>query len=228
MTQPVGVAVDTAPAAVPAPVVLEGRYARLEKLDPARHASALWQAVAGADALWTYMMAGPFAHERDFAAWVEERAAVADPYAYAVIDRRSGAASGILCLMEIRPASRVIEVGNILYGLPLQRTPAGTEAQYLAARYVFDDLGYRRYEWKCNDLNAPSKRAAERYGFIYEGTFRQHLIVKGRNRDTAWYSMLDGEWPARRAAFEEWLDPSNFDAAGNQKARLKVVQKAEK
>ena len=127
--------------------------------------------------------------------------------------------------MRIDPANRVIEVGNILYTPALQRTPGATEAQYLLARYIFDELGYRRYEWKCNDLNAPSRRAALRFGFTYEGTFRQHLIVKGRNRDTAWYSMLDGEWPSRRAAFETWLAPDNFDAQGVQKTSLADLMK---
>ena len=123
---------------------------------------------------------------------------------------------GVCALMRIDAANRVIEVGHILFTPLLQRTPAATEAMYLAARYVFDDLGYRRYEWKCNNCNEPSKRAASRYGFTYEGLFRQHLIMKGRNRDTAWFSMLDSEWPARKAAFEAWLAPENFDAEGKQ------------
>src|SRR6185437_14911833 len=132
----------------------------------------------------------------------------------------SGRALGFLSLMEIRPPMRVVEVGNIVYAPALQRTPLTTEAQYLLARYAFETLGYRRYEWKCDSLNAPSRRAAERFGFTYEGIFRQHRIVKGRNRDTAWFAMLDSEWPARKAAFERWLEPDNFDDAGRQKARL--------
>ena len=143
-----------------------------------------------------------------------------DPYSYAVVEKRSGTAHGIVTLMEIRPAMRVIEIGNIVYSLSLQKTPAATEAQYLAARHVFEDLGYRRYEWKCNALNEPSRRAALRLGFTYEGLFRQHMIIKGRNRDTAWYSMLDSEWPARKAAFERWFDPSNFSAEGRQRTSL--------
>jgi RimJ/RimL family protein N-acetyltransferase len=123
-------------------------------------------------------------------------------------------------LMEIRPAQRVIEVGNIFYGGDLQRTPLATEAQYLLARHVFETLGYRRYEWKCNALNAPSRRAALRFGFTFEGVFRQHMIVKGRSRDTAWYAMLDSEWPARKRVFERWLAPDNFDTAGRQKVSL--------
>ena len=226
--QPVGLPVDAEPAARPGAVTLEGRYARLVKLDPAAHGDALWRAVDGDDALWTYMGYGPFAGPVEFGRWLEERAALLDPFAYAVIDKASGAAAGIVTLMETRPAQRVIEMGNIVYPRALQRTPAGTEAQYLAMRYAFEDLGYRRYEWKCNDLNAPSRRAAERYGFRYEGTFRQHMIIKGRNRDTAWFAILDGEWPAVKAAFQAWLEPANFDAEGRQKKSLTTFQKEQK
>jgi RimJ/RimL family protein N-acetyltransferase len=219
--RPVGKPVDATPAAPPQPVVLRGRFGHVEKLE-ARHAAELWQAAKGADELWSYMGYGPFADETAFLAWVPERAGLADPYAYAVIDA-DGRAVGIATLMEIRPAMRVIEVGHIVYSPVLQRTPLATEAQYLLARYVFETLGYRRYEWKCNALNAPSRRAAERFGFTFEGVFRQHLIVKGRNRDTAWFSMLDSEWPARKAAFERWLAPANFDAAGRQKTSLAAL-----
>jgi RimJ/RimL family protein N-acetyltransferase len=222
--RPVGKPVDAKPAPRPQPVVLRGRFGRVEKLEP-RHAADLWQATKGDDTLWSYMGYGPFADEPAFLAWVRERAALADPYAYAVIDA-DGRAIGIATLMEIRPAMRVIEVGHIVYSPPLQRTPLATEAQYLLARYVFEELGYRRYEWKCNALNAPSRRAAERFGFTFEGVFRQHLIVKGRNRDTAWFSMLDSEWPARKAAFERWLAPENFDAAGRQKTSLAALMKS--
>ena len=147
------------------------------------------------------------------------RVALDDPYSYAIV-APSGRAVGIATLMEIRPAMRVIEVGHIVYSPALQRTPLGTEAQYLLARYVFETLGYRRYEWKCNALNAPSRRAAVRYGFGFEGVLRQHMIAKGHNRDTAFYSMLDSEWPARKAAFERWLAPDNFDVAGKQRMSL--------
>jgi RimJ/RimL family protein N-acetyltransferase len=139
---------------------------------------------------------------------------------FAIVDNASGDAVGYAALMRIDTKNRVIEVGGIMYSPRLQRTPGGTEAMYLLARYVFDDLGYRRYEWKCNALNAPSRGAALRYGFIFEGIFRQHMIVKGRNRDTAWFSMLDSEWPARKQAFEQWLRPANFDEDGIQKSRL--------
>jgi RimJ/RimL family protein N-acetyltransferase len=221
--RPIGPPVDGTPAVRPSAVVLEGRFARVEKLDPVRHRAGLWRAVKDDDSLWDYMAYGPFADETAFGAWLVERAALADPYAYAVIDKAAGEAVGILTLMEIRPAMRVIEVGNILYGTPLQRVPAATEAQYLAMRYAFETLGNRRYEWKCNALNAPSVRAAGRFGFTFEGVFRQHMIIKGRNRDTAWFSITDGEWPARKAAFERWLAPANFDAKGRQKESLSTL-----
>jgi RimJ/RimL family protein N-acetyltransferase len=217
--QPVGLPVDTMPARRPGAVVLAGRYGRVEKLER-RHADDLWTAVEGHDAIWTYMSAyGPFAHADAFFEWVASRVVLDDPYSYAVVDP-SGRALGIATLMEVRPEMRVIEVGHIVYSPALMRTRLGTEAQYLLARYAFETLGYRRYEWKCNALNAASRRAALRYGFIYEGTFRQHLIAKGRNRDNAWFSMLDSEWPARKAAFERWLAPENFDSTGVQKTSL--------
>jgi RimJ/RimL family protein N-acetyltransferase len=212
--QPVGVPVDTTPAQRPEPVTLEGRFGRVEKL-LAEHSAFLWDAVRGHDGLWTYMPGGPFDDDRSFAAWVAERTALDDPYFYAVVNA-AGNAVGIFALMEIRENSRVIEVGNVLYSPALQRTALATEAQYLLARYVFETLGYRRYEWKCDALNAASQRAARRYGFMFEGIFRQHRIVKGRNRDTAWFSILDTEWPARKAAFERWLAPDNFSADGGQ------------
>jgi RimJ/RimL family protein N-acetyltransferase len=165
------------------------------------------------------MSYGPFADEPAFAAWLEGRIALADPYSYAIVDP-AGRALGIATLMEIRTAMRVIEVGHIVYSPALQRTPLATEAQFLLARYAFETLRYRRYEWKCNALNAASRRAALRYGFVHEGTFRQRMIVKGRNRDDAWYAMLDREWPQRKAAFERWLAPENFDACGRQRTSL--------
>jgi RimJ/RimL family protein N-acetyltransferase len=165
------------------------------------------------------MAYGPFADAEAFGLWLETRAGMTDPFSYVVIDK-AGHACGIVTLMEVRPQMRVIEVGNILLSPALQRTPLATEAQYLLARYVFETLGYRRYEWKCNALNAPSRRAAVRFGFNFEGLFRQHMIIKGRNRDTAWYAMLDNEWPFRKLAFEHWLAPENFDAHGRQKTRL--------
>lgn len=220
--QPIGPLVDATPAHRPEPVVLEGRFGRVEKLTM-KHAAALWDAVRGDDTIWTYLGYGPFADLKAFEAWVGERTALADPFSYAVIEGASDRAVGIVTLMEIRPAMRVIEVGNIVYGTPLQRTPLATEVQYLLARYAFETLGYRRYEWKCNALNAPSRRAALRFGFACEGLFRSHLIVKGRSRDTAWFSMLDSEWPTRKVAFERWLAPANFGADGRQHTSLSVL-----
>jgi RimJ/RimL family protein N-acetyltransferase len=215
--------VETREAARPGPVVLEGRSCRVEKTDPARHGDSLWRAVKDDESLFTYMGYGPFADRAAFDAWLGARAGAAAPFSYSVIDKASGEAAGTVTLMEIRPAMRVIEMGNIVYGTPLQRTLAATEAQYLVARYVFEALGYRRYEWKCNALNGPSRRAALRLGFTFEGLFRQHMIVKGRNRDTAWFSMLDSEWPTRKAAFERWVAPENFDADGRQRLSLATL-----
>jgi RimJ/RimL family protein N-acetyltransferase len=222
--RPVGVKVDVAPARRPEAVVLEGRFGRVEKLDATRHGAALWQALKDDNKTWSYLGYGPFADEAAFAAWLVERPKLEDPYSYAIL-QPDGRAVGIATLMEIRPAMRVIEVGNIVYSPALQRTGLATEAQYLLARYVFETLGNRRYEWKCNALNAPSRRAAERFGFTFEGLFRQHQIVKGRNRDTAWFSMLDTEWPMRKAAFERWLAPENFDGAGRQKLSLAALNR---
>ena len=222
--QPVGVQVDATPARRPAPVTLDGRYGRVERLGP-HHEAALWTAVNGHDDIWTYMSYGPFADLPAFSEWVADRVKLDDPYSYAIIDR-AGQAVGIATLMEIRPAMRVIEVGNIVYSPALQHTPLGTEVQYLLARHVFATLGYRRYEWKCNALNAPSRRAALRYGFVFEGILRQHMIAKERNRDTAYYSMLDSEWPARKAAIERWLAPDNFDAEGRQRMSLSALNAA--
>jgi len=222
--RPVGLKVDETPARRPEPVVLEGRFGRIEKLEAERHGAALWQALKDDNATWAYLGYGPFADEAAFTAWFAERPKLADPYSYAIV-APDGRAVGIATLMEIRPAARVIEVGNIVYSPALQRTPLATEAQYLLARYVFATLGNRRYEWKCNALNSPSRRAAERFGFTFEGLFRQHQIVKGRNRDTAWFSMLDTEWPARKTAFERWLAPDNFDADGRQKLSLMALNR---
>ena len=221
-TPPVGPAVDPTPAALPGPVTLAGRFGRIEKL-AAGHAATLWNAVKGHDALWTYMpSSGPFADAATFTEWVVMRADQADPYFYAIVDS-AGRACGVFSLLNIRPDHRVIEVGHVVYAPTLQRTPLATEAQYLLARYVFETLNYRRYEWKCDALNAASRKAAQRYGFTFEGIFRQHMIAKGHNRDTGWYAMLDGEWPARKAAFERWLAPENFGPDGRQKMSLSAL-----
>ncbi len=220
--QPLGPSVDAHPAKRPERVTLRGRAVTLVPLDAEPHASALFRAANGGDKDrgWTYLSDGPFAVEDAFKASIAAKAQSADPLFFAVVDNASGEAVGYQTLMRIDAANRVIEVGAILYTPALQRTIGATEAQYLFAAYVFDELGYRRYEWKCNNFNEPSKRAALRLGFSFEGVFRQHMIVKGRSRDTAWYSMLDSEWPARRAAFQRWLAPENFDAEGRQKVSL--------
>jgi RimJ/RimL family protein N-acetyltransferase len=218
-TDEFGPRVDPTPAPCPGPITLSGRYGTVLRLDAARHGADLWEAVRGNDGIWNYLPYGPFADKNTFTAWVGERERLRDPLYYAVLGPH-GEAVGVATLMRIRPDMRVIEVGHIIYGTPLQRTPLATEAQYLLARYIFETLGYRRYEWKCNALNGPSRRAALRFGFTFEGVFRQDMIVKGRNRDTAWYSMLDSEWPARKAAFERWLTPENFDDEGRQRTSL--------
>jgi RimJ/RimL family protein N-acetyltransferase len=217
--QPVGPLVNASTAREPKAVVLKGRFGRVEKLDPSRHRADLWAALTGHDQIWTYLPYGPFADAEAFGLWLKVRAGITDPFSYVVIDK-ADQACGIVALMAVRPEMRVIEVGNILLSPALQRTPLATEAQYLLARYVFETLGFRRYEWKCDARNAASRRAASRLGFNFEGLSWQHMIVKGRNRDTAWYAMLDAEWPSQKLAFERWLTPENFDADGRQKARL--------
>lgn len=217
--QPIGLPVDSAPATLPGDVTLTGRYGTVERLDPGRHGASLWPAVRDHDAIWTYMAYGPFANEASFSDWLASRRDLADPFYYAVVEP-SGRTVGLATLMSIRPDMRVVEVGNILYSPALQRTPLATEAQYLIVRYAFEVLRYRRYEWKCDALNAPSRRAALRFGFTPEGIFRDHMIIKGRSRDTAWFAMLETEWPARKAAFERWLARENFSIDGSQKMAL--------
>ena len=218
LRRPIGPIVEAQPAKRPERVTLKGRFVTLTPLDAFAHADALFQSANGDenDQVWDYLFDGPYTDREAFRANIEAKAKSADPLFFAIIDNKSGKPVGYQTFLRIEPTHGVIEVGNILYTPAMQRTPGATEAQYLFARYVFDDLGYRRYEWKCNALNAPSRRAAQRFGFTFEGVFRPHMIVKGRNRDTAWYSMLDHEWPARRSAFERWLAPSNFDPAGQQ------------
>lgn len=213
------------PAPRPSPVSLRGRSVVVDRPDVARDAQILFEAAHGPEreALWLYMGVGPFVDEASFRTWLEQRLADADPYFYALRDLVTGTALGLASLMRIDPANRVIEVGNILFSPRLQRSVAATEAMYLLARYAFE-LGYRRYEWKCNAHNLPSRRAAERLGFVYEGIFRQHMIIKGRNRDTAWFAMLDRDWPAVQRGFELWLDPANFDPQGRQRKGLAALR----
>lgn len=223
-----GKAIEWRPVPAPAAgVVLEGRLVRLEPLDPGRHGAALYQAAQGPDAdpaLWDYLFVGPFAGPAEFGAYLKECAATRDPLFFAIVDRRTEQPAGMASYLRITPAHGVIEIGHIWFGTSIQRTPQATEAIYLLARHAFDDLGYRRLEWKCDSLNQRSRRAAERFGFRYEGLFRQHMVVKGRNRDTTWFAMLDEEWPVVRAAFEKWLAPENFDAAGQQQASLATIR----
>ncbi|KMO32640.1 GCN5 family acetyltransferase [Methylobacterium variabile] len=205
------------PAPAPERIALHGRHVVIVPLDAAAHGPDLAGGAVGPgkEALWQYMAAGPFDDRAAFQAYLEGCAASSDPLFYAILDSATGKAMGHASLMRIDRANRVIEVGNILYTPALQRTPGATEAMRLLAGYVFD-LGYRRYEWKCNALNAPSRRAALRLGFSYEGLFRQAVIVKGRNRDTAWFAMLDGEWPQIRQGFDRWLDPANLPEGGQR------------
>ena len=216
---PVGLPVDAIPAQPPQPVSLCGRYGTVERLDPPRHRDGLWNAVQGPPHLFTYMAFGPFADAAAFSDWLSSRQQASDPYFYAIVEP-SGRAAGLAALMSIRPEMRVVEVGNILLSPHLQRTPLATEAQHLLARYAFETLGYRRYEWKCDALNAASRRAALRLGFRFEGIFRDHMIIKGRSRDTAWFAMLAADWPTRKAALERRLAPQNFNPDGTQRERL--------
>jgi RimJ/RimL family protein N-acetyltransferase len=210
------------PAQRPVARTFSGASVRLEALDSARHGDALWQLVGGLEkgVLWQYMSEGPFAERVGFDAALRSHAASEDPVFFAIVDQQMDMALGWCSLLNIHPKNRSVEVGHILFSTALQRTRGATEAMYLIARYVFEDLAYRRYEWKCNALNVKSRQAAERFGFVFEGLFRQHMIVKGRSRDTAWYSMLAEEWPKVRAKMERWLAPDNFDEHGRQKRRL--------
>jgi len=222
-----GEPLDWEPVAAPGRAVLAGRTVRLEPIDVGHHAASLFAASHGAGAdphLWDYLPYGPFPDAAGFSAWLSTCASSDDPLFLAVVDEATGRALGMASYLRITPAHGVIEIGHIWFSAAMQRTPQATEAIWLLARHVFDDLGYRRLEWKCDALNARSRRAATRLGFTFEGIFRQHLVVKGRNRDTAWYAMLDGEWPAIRAAFESWLAAGNFDVTGRQRRTLTEIR----
>jgi RimJ/RimL family protein N-acetyltransferase len=229
--QPVGFPVSGWQGAwLPPKTPMDGRICRMEPLDPARHSAALFDALSedAEGRLWTYLSAGPFRTPEDYRAWLEAHAMGDDPLCYAIVDKRTGRALGTASYLRIDPRAGSIEVGSITYSPRLQRTAAATEAMYLMMRRVFAELGYRRYEWKCNALNAASRRAAERLGFTYEGLFRQATVVKGRNRDTMWLSVLDREWPSLSRAYERWLDPANFDGAGRQRQPLGALVAAER
>jgi RimJ/RimL family protein N-acetyltransferase len=210
---------DWKSARSPQRIALEGDAVRVEPVNPPRHAKQLYESSVGADSIWDYLPYGPFTSQVRFTEWLEARAASNDPLFFAIVDRESGEARGMASLLRMTPEHGVIEIGHIWFAPALQRTRAATEAIYLLSRYAFE-LGNRRYEWKCNALNEASRRAAERFGFTFEGVFRKHMVIKDRNRDTAWYSMTDAEWPSRRAAFEAWLAPANFDSSGRQRRSL--------
>ena len=209
-------------AQVPGREPLDGRYCRLEPVDVERHAAELYDAYSSAPDSrdWTYFNVGPFDSLDAYREHLTRIAASTDPLHYAVIDRATGKAVGTLALMRIDPVNGVIEVGHVTYSPRMKRTRVGTETIFLLMRHVFDELGYRRFEWKCDSLNAPSRAAALRYGFTFEGIFRQAIVYRQRNRDTAWFSIIDGEWPTLRASFTRWLEPGNFDAQGQHIERL--------
>lgn len=221
--QPIGCPVEGwTPRQRPRLTPMAGRFCRVEALDPDRHAAEL-HAANSADRdgrMWTYLPWGPYASFDEYLGGLRTGLQRPNFITYAVIDAASGKAVGVASYLNINQAAGSIEVGGIAYSPALQKQPAGSEAMFLMMRCAFDELGYRRYEWKCNALNAASRAAAERYGFRFEGIFRQADVVKGRNRDTAWFSITDCEWPAVKAAFDSWLDPANFDAAGRQRERL--------
>jgi len=221
--QPIGFPLPAwKPRARPPRTLMAGRFCRLEPLDPDRHAAALHEAnrLDRDGRNWTYLGAGPFATLEEYWRWMDATCRGADPLFHAIVDAAADRAVGTAAYLRIEPAVGVIEVGHLNFSPLLQRHPGATEAMYMMMRRVFDELGYRRCEWKCDSLNAPSRAAAERLGFRFEGIFRQATVYKERNRDTAWFSILDGEWPAIKGAFERWLSPDNFDAAGKQKRRL--------
>ena len=223
--QPIGAALpEWTPVAFPDMPVLEGRYCTLERLDPRRHAAALFAAYAAAPdgRDWTYLSAGPFASERDYSEWVVGAAESTTQVHYAIIDHATDSPQGTMALMNIRPEHGTVEIGTVVLAPAIQQTRISTEAHYLLMNYVFG-LGYRRYEWKCDSLNAASQRAARRLGFQYEGTFRQAVVYKQRSRDTAWFAMIDQDWPAMQHAFQQWLAPQNFDRDGNQRTRLNTT-----
>ena len=216
----------------PAHVTLTGTSVAIEPIDSARHGSDLYAAVCSPDGdpsgdIWTYMSFGPFDNFEDFQAWLAPQDGQDDPLVFAIIDRASGTARGMASYLRFFPQWNSCEVGSIWYAPSLKQSRAATEAMYLMAHHVFEDLGYRRYEWKCDSLNAASRRAALRLGFSYEGIFRQHMLYKGRNRDTAWYAMIDQDWPQVKTTFEAWLSAENFDSHGRQLRGLADIRVAQ-
>lgn len=211
--------VQWTPPPVPQMSVLQGRYAELTPLSAEAHAALLFREFAGHDSIWDYMPTGPFSSASQYHRWVRDHEGKADPFFLAIKNKDTGHWEGVASYLRITPESGSIEVGYISYSPALQQTRAATEAMYLMMKWAFE-AGYRRYEWKCNALNLASRRAAQRLGFSYEGVFRQATVVKGRNRDTAWFAMIDAEWPSLKEAFEAWLSPTNFDSTGQQIERL--------
>jgi RimJ/RimL family protein N-acetyltransferase len=211
------------PRKLPRRIVMDGLYARLEPIDPKRHGDALFAVsmAEGAADRHRWLFETPMDREQ-FQEWLEQKHRQDDPLMFAVIDKATGKVEGRQCLMRIDTVHGVIEIGSILWGPAMARSRVATEALYLFAKYAFKDLGYRRFEWKCNNLNEPSKRAAMRFGFQYEGLFRNHMVMKGMSRDTAWFAMIDSDWPAIKTAYVRWLDPANFDDEGQQKSRLET------
>ena len=223
LNQPIGEALpDWKPAAQPRRITLHGNYCRLEPLDPPQHADSLFEANDDNIAMWTYLPYGPFATRAEYRAWVDGVAQSEDALFFAIVDLRSGRAIGLASYLRVAPAIGSIEVGQLAFSPALQQRTAATEAMFLMMQEAFA-LGYRRYEWKCNALNQPSRRAAQRLGFSFEGVFRQANIVKGRNRDTAWYSVIDSEWPALSNVFTQWLAPTNFTPDGAQLLSLSAM-----
>ncbi|MFN4281848.1 MAG: GNAT family N-acetyltransferase [Alphaproteobacteria bacterium] len=225
--QPVGAPVEDWTARPrPSAQPMFGRFCRLERLDPERHAAELHGAhrTARDASAWTYLPVGPFKTQAAYETFLRAEAAKSDPFHHAVIDAASGKAVGMAAFMRIDPANGVIEIGHVAFSPLLRQTSAATETIYLLLRRAFDELGYRRVEWKCDSLNSASRRAAERFGFHHEGVFRQAVVYKGRTRDTAWFSIIDRDWPANRTAFERWLSPDNFDAAGVQRRTLMDIR----
>ncbi len=216
---------DWTPRARPSAQPMIGHFCRIEALDPARHADDLFAAFTldRSGANWTYLPYEPWPTQADMLKWMSATCLGEDPLFYTVIDSPRNRAAGIAALMRIDPNNGVIEVGHIHFSPLLQKNRTATEAIYLLMRRVFDELGYRRFEWKCDALNAPSRAAALRFGFQYEGLFRQAVVYKGRNRDTAWFAMTDQDWPRAKMAFERWLDPVNFDTQGQQRERLRRI-----
>lgn len=223
--QPIGADLpDWTPRSRPPRLVMEGHTVRIEPIDPARHAAEIMNHLSrpADDPLWTYLAYGPFRDGVEYRDYLAQHCLGDDPLMHAVIDKATGKAVGQAAYLRIDPANGVIEVGHLLFTPVLQRRVAATEAMYLMMARAFDELGYRRYEWKCDALNAPSRTAALRLGFTFEGVFRQAVVTKGRNRDTAWFAITDQEWPAIRLAFQTWLAPGNFDTGGRQKTALRA------